>query len=191
MISLNNVMGNIRRWKNSIISLRLGFLEIPHKNIWVSWGVLIKGLSIQKGTQTPCWLRPCFRKWPRSKTISLSICRVCSAPSPSRLLRVKLLIISSWKIMSLETWLLKGAMLLCTRQDWGPVNALVIYGLIFFRMKSELSIYLIYCFVLQNNTCGQFLKPPLALERIQQCLCFIYIQFIGWWAIVSWFYINS
>ena len=58
MISLNNVMGIIRRWKNSIISLRLGFLEILHKNIWVSWGVLFKGLGVQKGTQTPCWLRP-------------------------------------------------------------------------------------------------------------------------------------
>ena len=59
MISLSNVMGIIRRWKNSIISLRLGFLKIPHKNIWVSWGVLFKGLGVQKGTQTPCWLRPC------------------------------------------------------------------------------------------------------------------------------------
>ena len=61
MISLYNVMGIIRRWKSSIISLRLGFLEIPHKNIWVSWGVLFKGLGVQKGTQTPCWLRP----WPK------------------------------------------------------------------------------------------------------------------------------
>ena len=33
--------------KNSIISLRLGFLEIPLKNIWVSWGVLFKGLGVQ------------------------------------------------------------------------------------------------------------------------------------------------
>ena len=36
MISLNNVMGIIRRWKNSIISLRFRFLEIPHEEIWVS-----------------------------------------------------------------------------------------------------------------------------------------------------------
>ena len=80
MISLNNVMGIIRRWKNSIISLRLGFLEIPHKHIWVSWGVLFKGLGVQKGTQAPCWLRP----WPlynygHRPSISLSI-RISSAP---------------------------------------------------------------------------------------------------------------
>ena len=46
--------------KKYIICLRLGFLEIPHKNIWVSWGVLFKGLGVQKGTQTPCWLRLCL-----------------------------------------------------------------------------------------------------------------------------------
>ena len=60
MISLINVMGIIGRWKTSIIRLRLRFLEISHKNIWVSWGVLFKGLSVQKGTQMPCWLRPCL-----------------------------------------------------------------------------------------------------------------------------------
>ena len=53
-------MGFIRRWKSSIISLRLRFLEISHWKIWVSWGVLFKGLGVQKGTQTPCWLRPCL-----------------------------------------------------------------------------------------------------------------------------------
>ena len=26
--------------------------------IWVSWGVLFKGLGVQKDTQMPCWLRP-------------------------------------------------------------------------------------------------------------------------------------
>ena len=26
--------------------------------IWVSWGVLFKGLGVQKDTQTPYWLRP-------------------------------------------------------------------------------------------------------------------------------------
>ena len=57
MISVNNVMGIIRRWKNSIISLRLRFLEIPHKKIWVSWRVPFHGLGVQKGTQTPCWLK--------------------------------------------------------------------------------------------------------------------------------------
>ena len=25
----------------------------------MSWGVLFKGLGVQKDTQTPCWLRPC------------------------------------------------------------------------------------------------------------------------------------
>ena len=61
MISLYNVMGIIRRWKNSIICLRLIFYEIPHKKIWLSWGVLFKGLCVQKDTQTPCWLRPCHK----------------------------------------------------------------------------------------------------------------------------------
>ena len=61
MISLNNVTGIIRRWKNSIISLRLRYLEIPHKNFWVSRGVLLKGFGVQKGSQTPCWLRPWCR----------------------------------------------------------------------------------------------------------------------------------
>ena len=61
MISLNNGMGIIRRWKNSIINLRLRFSEIPHKSFWVSWGILFKGLGVQKGTQTPCWLRPWSR----------------------------------------------------------------------------------------------------------------------------------
>ena len=28
-------------------------------SIWVTWGVLFKGLGVQKGTQTPCWLQPC------------------------------------------------------------------------------------------------------------------------------------
>ena len=28
---------------------------------WVSWGVLFKGLGVQKDTQTPCWLRPCIK----------------------------------------------------------------------------------------------------------------------------------
>ena len=60
MISVNNVIGRRWRWQNSIISLRLRFLEIPLKNIWVSWGVLFKGLGVQKGTQTSCWLRPCL-----------------------------------------------------------------------------------------------------------------------------------
>ena len=55
MISLNYVMGIIRRCKNSIIGLRLRFLEIPHLNIWVSWGVLFEGLGVQKGTQAPMY----------------------------------------------------------------------------------------------------------------------------------------
>ena len=32
----NQGHGNYKEMKNSIISLRLRFLEIPHKNIWVS-----------------------------------------------------------------------------------------------------------------------------------------------------------
>ena len=58
MISLYNVIGIIWRWKNSIICLRLTFSEILHKNVWVSWEVLFKGLGVQKSTQMPCWLRP-------------------------------------------------------------------------------------------------------------------------------------
>ena len=57
---LIKVMGIIWWWKNSISCLRLTFKEIPHKNIWVSWGVLFKGMGVQKDTQTPCWLRPCL-----------------------------------------------------------------------------------------------------------------------------------
>ena len=31
------------------------------KKMWVSLGVLFKGLGVQKDTQTPCWLRPGFQ----------------------------------------------------------------------------------------------------------------------------------
>ena len=34
--------------KELIICLRLTFKEIPYKNNWVSWGVLLKGLGVQK-----------------------------------------------------------------------------------------------------------------------------------------------
>ena len=57
MISLNNVMGIIRRWKNSI-KLEIEVFRNSTLKVWVSWGVLFKGLGVQKGTQTPCWLRP-------------------------------------------------------------------------------------------------------------------------------------
>ena len=46
--------------KKLIICLRLTFEEIPYQKFWVSCGVLFKGLGVQKDTQTPCWLRPCF-----------------------------------------------------------------------------------------------------------------------------------
>ena len=45
---INNVMGIIRRWKNSIISLRLRFLEIPHKKMGVLRGSFW-------GFGCPCW----------------------------------------------------------------------------------------------------------------------------------------
>ena len=61
MISLNYVMGIVWRWKKSIICLRLTFYEILHEIFWVSWGVLFKGLGVQKDTQTPCWLRLWWR----------------------------------------------------------------------------------------------------------------------------------
>ena len=48
----------IWQWDNLIICLRLTYKEIPHKEFWASWGVLFKGLGVQKDTQTPCWLRP-------------------------------------------------------------------------------------------------------------------------------------
>ena len=37
--------------------MRLTFYEILHNFFWVSWGVLFKGLGVQKDTQAPCWLR--------------------------------------------------------------------------------------------------------------------------------------
>ena len=41
------------------LCLRLTFEDIPHtKIIWVSQGVLSKGLGVQKDTQMPCWLTP-------------------------------------------------------------------------------------------------------------------------------------
>ena len=81
MISLTNVMWIIRRWENSIISLRLRFLEIPHKENWVSWGVLFKGLGVQKGTQTPCWLRP----WSQVSSLSYNQVQVKGYISLTRL----------------------------------------------------------------------------------------------------------
>ena len=51
--------------KISILCLRLTSLKIPHKTKCMSWGVLFKGLGVQKDSQlTPCWLRPCLRTYP-------------------------------------------------------------------------------------------------------------------------------
>ena len=91
MISLNNVMGIIRRWKYSIVSLRLWFLGNPHKIIWVSWGVLSKGLRAQKGPQTPCWLRPWVPVLDTIPNIDMGIGKILVPfnPSNARLLSFK------------------------------------------------------------------------------------------------------
>ena len=48
------IMRIIWRWKKkSILYLRLTFWKGPLKICWVSWGVLFKGLGVQKDTQTP------------------------------------------------------------------------------------------------------------------------------------------
>ena len=43
------------------------------KKNWVSWGVLSKGLGVQKDTQTPCWLRLCFQHCLKSINLYLMI----------------------------------------------------------------------------------------------------------------------
>ena len=37
---------------------------------WVSWGVLFKGLGVQKDTQTPCWRRPWFEVYVWSSALT-------------------------------------------------------------------------------------------------------------------------
>ena len=38
--------------------LEIDILRNSSQNFVVSWGVLFKGLGVQKDTQTPCWLWP-------------------------------------------------------------------------------------------------------------------------------------
>ena len=44
--------------------LEIDILRNFHNIFWVSWGVLFKGLGVQKDTQTPCWLRLCWSHQP-------------------------------------------------------------------------------------------------------------------------------
>ena len=63
MISLHNVMGNYKEMKNAIISLRLRFLGIPHKEIWVSRVVLFRGLSVRAGQAYNTMRAALMAKW--------------------------------------------------------------------------------------------------------------------------------
>ena len=40
--------------------LEIDILRNSSPKFWVSWGVLFKGLGVQKNTQTPCWQRPWY-----------------------------------------------------------------------------------------------------------------------------------
>ena len=51
--------GNYKEMKKFNYKLEIEIFRNSTQKIWVSWGVLFKGLVVQKGTQTPCWLRPC------------------------------------------------------------------------------------------------------------------------------------
>ena len=60
MISLNNFMGiNYKEMKQFNYKLEIEiFRNSTQKFLGVQSGVLVKDLGVQKGTQTPCWLRP-------------------------------------------------------------------------------------------------------------------------------------
>ena len=53
-------MGIIRRWKKFNYKLEIEIFRNSTQNILGVLRVLFKGLGVQKGTQTPCWLRPCL-----------------------------------------------------------------------------------------------------------------------------------
>ena len=50
--------GNCKEMKKFNYKLEIEIFRNSSQKYWVSWGVLFKGLGVQKGTQTPCWLRP-------------------------------------------------------------------------------------------------------------------------------------
>ena len=54
--------GNYMEMKNFNYMLAIDISRNFSQNIWVSLGVLLKGLGGQKDTQTPCWLRP-WAEW--------------------------------------------------------------------------------------------------------------------------------
>ena len=52
--------GNCMEMKKIKYMLEINILRNSSQIFWVSWGLLFKGLGVQKDTQTPCWLRPCY-----------------------------------------------------------------------------------------------------------------------------------
>ena len=50
--------GNYKEMKKFNYKLEIGIFRNYTQKYLGSWGVLFKGLGVQKGTQTPCWLRP-------------------------------------------------------------------------------------------------------------------------------------
>ena len=47
--------------------------EIFRNSTLKKLGVLFKGLGVQKGTQTPCWLRPCLGQTDYGEGLSLFV----------------------------------------------------------------------------------------------------------------------
>ena len=86
MISLNNVMGIIRRWKNSIISLRLRFLEIPHKKIGCPEGFFLR-IWVSKKHPDALLAKTMARKsqWNLSENICENIRRRNDNQNPSQI----------------------------------------------------------------------------------------------------------
>ena len=58
---IKQCLGNYKEMLKFNYTLEIEIFRNSTQNIWVSWGVLFKGLGVQKGTQTPCWLRPCVQ----------------------------------------------------------------------------------------------------------------------------------
>ena len=50
--------GNYKEMKEFNYKLEIEIFRNSTQKNWMSWGVIFKGLGVQKGTQTPCWLRP-------------------------------------------------------------------------------------------------------------------------------------
>ena len=55
---LKQCHGNYMEMKKFNYMLEIDIFRYSSQIFWVSWRVLFKGLGVQKGTKTPCWLRP-------------------------------------------------------------------------------------------------------------------------------------